>query len=37
MSLLDGIMDSVDVSLSKLGDSERQGKLAWCSPLSCNE
>ena len=29
---LDGITDSMDMSLSKLGDSERQGSLACCSP-----
>ena len=28
---LDGIPDSMDMSLSKLGDSEGQGSLACCS------
>ena len=28
---LDGIMDSMDMSLSKLGDSEEQGSLECCS------
>ena len=37
MSWLDGIMDSVDVSLSKLGDSEGQGNLAWCSPWASDD
>ena len=31
---LDGIINSMDMSLSKLGDSEGQGSLACCSPLS---
>ena len=29
---LDGIINSMDMSLSKLGDSEGQGSLACCSP-----
>ena len=32
MRWLDGIIDSIDMSLSKLGDSEGQGSLACCSP-----
>ena len=32
MRSLDGITDSTDITLNKLGDSEGQGSLAWCSP-----
>ena len=32
-----GIIDSMDRSLSKLGDSEGQGSLACCSPLGWKE
>ena len=35
---LDGIIDSIDMSLSKLpGDSEGQGSLACRSPWGCKE
>ena len=37
MGWLDGIIDSMDMSLSKLGDSEGQGSLACCSPWGCKE
>ena len=32
MRWLDGIIDSMNMSLSKLGDSEGQRSLAYCSP-----
>ena len=31
---MDGITSSMDMSLSKLGDSEGQGSLTCCSPWS---
>ena len=34
---LDGIINSMDMSLSKLGDSEGQGSLACCCPWGHKE
>ena len=35
MKWLDGVTDSMGMSLSKLGDSEGQGSLVCCSPRGC--
>ena len=37
MRWLDGISDSVDMSLSKLWETVKNGSLAWCSPWGCQE
>ena len=37
MRRLDGITDSMDMSLSNLGDGEGQGSLVCCSPWGCKE
>ena len=37
MRWLDRITNSVHMSLSKLGDSDRQGSLACCSPWGHKE
>ena len=37
MRWLDGIIDSMDMSLSKLGDVEGQESLVCCSPCGCKE
>ena len=37
MRWLDSITGSMDMNLSKLGDTERQGSLAGCSLWGCKE
>ena len=37
MRWLDSITDSIDMNLSKLGDTEGQGRLACCNPWGCKE
>ena len=37
MRWLDGIIDSMGMSLRKLRDSEGQGSLVCCSPWGCKE
>ena len=37
MRQLDGITDSIDMSLSKLWDYEGQGSLVCCTPWGCKE
>ena len=37
MSWLDGITDSMDISLSKLQEMEGQGSLGCCSPWGLTE
>ena len=37
MRLLDGIVNSMDMSLSKLGDGDGQGILVCCSPSGQKE